>query len=66
MKKRDFILKVTFSLQSPSSMPKLANNYGGGRSEDPGAQPNHMTNFSSDAKKLEKPEAPGNEVATDF
>ena len=40
LKKRDFILNVTFLPLSPSSMPKLANNYGGGRSEDPGAMLN--------------------------
>ena len=54
--KRDFILRVTFLLPSLSLMPKLANNYNGGRSEDPVTQPNHVTNFSSDAMlKSEKP-----------
>ena len=43
--KRDFILRVTFLLPSLSLMPKLANNYNGGRSEDPVTQPNHVTNF---------------------
>ena len=54
--KRDFILRVTFLLPSLSLMPKVANNYNGGRSEDPVTQPNHVTNFSSDAMlKSEKP-----------
>ena len=55
-KKRDFILRVTFLLPSPSLMRKLANNYNGGRSEDPVTQPNQVTNFSSDVMlKSEKP-----------
>ena len=55
-KKRDFILTVTFLLPSPSLMRKLANNYNGGRSEDPVTQPNQVTNFSSDVMlKSEKP-----------
>ena len=48
--------EVTFLLPSPSLMRKLANNYNGGRSEDPVTQPNHVTNFSSDVMlKSEKP-----------
>ena len=54
--KRNFILRVTFLLPSLSLMPKLANNYNGGRSEDPVTQLNHVTNFSSDVMlKSEKP-----------